>query len=985
MLPRSFFLSFFAFCLCISIPSFVFAQDASKPTSIISSSTTTYRVLPTPSVATLGIPQTPSDDQPYRGRNCPGYRALNVSESSNGVIATLALRGPACYAYGNDYSHLLLNVSYDTVDRIHVSISDLEGKQFRFTNRSDVWDAPLYHDLTHPSNRSYSFLYNADPFEFWVVRTTDGEVLFDTRGHSLIFQDQYIELTTNMVENYNLYGLAETVHGLRLGNNLTRTFWANGDPSPLDSNAYGTHPFYLEQRYSPERNDSSVNQTEYHSSSHGVLMLTANGMEVLLRPNYLQYRMIGGVVDLYIYVGGSDDPKKTVSQFVKSIGTPSMQQYWTLGFHISRWGYSNVSDILDVRKGFSDFQIPVDTFWNDIDYMYMYRDFTMDPISYSKGNMVDFFKTIESTHQHYVPMIDAAIYAANPNNRSDDSYYPYYKGIEDDIFIKNPNGSIYVGNVWPGYTVFPDFTNPASSTYWKDCLFNLTQDFGANSSELPTFTGLWIDMNEPTSFCVGSCGSGHLDENPVHVAFVLEGETNNVVYSYPEGFNITNVTEYSAIYMSSLSQYHATATSTMEKVKGSPTPLNSKPEHNFNNPPYALTIEQGNGDLANEGLSTNATYHDGTVRYNLFNIYGYGMAKATYDALASIYENKRPFILSRSTFLSSGRYAAHWLGDNYSLWSNMFFSIPGMLTFNMVGLPMVGADACGFMGNTDEDLCSRWMAMAAFSPFFRNHNSLGSISQEPYRWESVAESSRRAMSIRYSLLPYWYTLMKDAHSDGFPMLRALFLEFPNEQNLAAVDRQFMVGDALLITPVLEPNVSHVQGVFPGNNGTKWYDWYNHTVIERQYGENVTLYAPLEHINVAIRGGKIIPLQVPSLTTYETRQNPFNLLVALDSNEFSEGTIYIDDGESITQNSTLITELHCNSNKLSVSSVGDYHVQPPLANVTVLGLSQAPSRVLMQNTEIHTFTYVNATKELVITNLDNYTMNGAFSTNWTISW
>ena len=130
-------------------------------------------------------------------------------------------------------------------------------------------------------------------------------------------------------------------------------------------------------------------------------------------------------------------------------------------------------------------------------------------------------------------------------------------------------------------------------------------------------------------------------------------------------------------------------------------------------------------------------------------------SRATHNALSSIQLGKRPFIIARSTFPSSGKWTGHWLGDNYSKWSYMRASLPGVLQFQLFGIPMVGSDVCGFQGNTDEELCNRWMMLGAFLPFFRNHNQRGALSQEPFRWDSVANASRTAIGIRYSLLPYW--------------------------------------------------------------------------------------------------------------------------------------------------------------------------------------------------------------------------------------
>jgi len=170
---------------------------------------------------------------------------------------------------------------------------------------------------------------------------------------------------------------------------------------------------------------------------------------------------------------------------------------------------------------------------------------------------------------------------------------------------------------------------------------------------------------------------------------------------------------------------------------------------------------------------------------------------------------------------------------------------------------MIGPDTCGFDGNTDEELCNRWMQLSAFFPFYRNHNMLGAIPQEAYRWASVAEASRVAMAIRYSLLPYWYTLFYHASRVGGPTIRPLFYEFPDDPTLADADHQFLVGPGVLVTPVTSQGATTVDGVFPGTE--VWYDWYTHEA--REPSGNVTLDAPLGFIPVHVRAGYIIPIQV----------------------------------------------------------------------------------------------------------------------------
>lgn len=332
------------------------------------------------------------------------------------------------------------------------------------------------------------------------------------------------------------------------------------------------------------------------------------------------------------------------------------------------------------------------------------------------------------------------------------------------------------------------------------------------------------------------------------------------------------------------------------------------------------------------------------------------------------------------------RYAGHWGGDNYSQWRYMFFSIPQALSFSIFGIPMFGVDTCGFAGQSDSELCSRWMQLSAFFPFYRNHNTLAANSQEAYVWSDVIEASKTAMQIRYSLLPYLYTLFYTAHTQGTTVMRALAWEFPSDPSLAAADRQFLLGPSILVTPVLEPQASTVNGVFPGiSQGTVWYDWYTQSAVKAAAGQNVTIAAPLGHIPVYVRGGSVLPLQEPGYTTSDSRKNPFNIIAALSSNGTARGSLYLDDGESISPFATRTVELKVAKNALYASGKGSYQDSNALANVTVLGVSKAPSKVRFNGRAIDSFKY-NATRQvLAVTQLNRCTSGGVWNHDFTLSW
>jgi alpha-glucosidase len=106
-----------------------------------------------------------------------------------------------------------------------------------------------------------------------------------------------------------------------------------------------------------------------------------------------------------------------------------------------------------------------ETIWLDIDYMDQYRDFTLDPVTFPPSGVKEFFDWLHSNDQHFVPIVDAAIYIPNPNNASD-AYDTYTRGNESGSFLMNPDGSQYIGAVWPGYTVFPDLLSKNAFSWW---------------------------------------------------------------------------------------------------------------------------------------------------------------------------------------------------------------------------------------------------------------------------------------------------------------------------------------------------------------------------------------------------------------------------------------------------------------------------------------------------------------------------------------
>nr|XP_060642833.1 lysosomal alpha-glucosidase-like [Anolis sagrei ordinatus] len=396
----------------------------------------------------------------------------------------------------------------------------------------------------------------------------------------------------------------------------------------------------------------------------------------------------------------------------------------------------------------------------------------------------------------------------------------------------------------------------------------------------------------------------------------------------------------------------------------------------LDNPPYVPAVL--GGFLSAKTICTSARQST-SAHYNLHNLYGLMEAKATASALIKL-RAKRPFIISRSTFPSQGKYSGHWLGDNRSTWKDMAWSIPGMLSFSLFGIPLVGADICGFSGSTSEELCTRWMQLGAFYPFSRNHNTQDEKAQDPPAFSPAARTAmKEALEIRYSLLPYLYSLFHRAHLQGDTVARPLLFEFPKDVATYSIDKQFLWGRGLLVTPVLDPGVDWVIGYFPRG---LWYDYYTGSLVNSS-GENLKMAAPLDHINLHIREGTILPTQNPGCCTSVSRGNPMRLIAALSQNANAWGDLYWDDGESldafakgdysylvfnVTQNTFTSAVLH--------SSVETTHVAIDV--LTVYGVREEP-KIVTVNGKVWPFSYL--TNQVLTMNDLQLNLSQGFSIQW----
>uniref|UniRef100_A0A674BIW6 Maltase n=1 Tax=Salmo trutta TaxID=8032 RepID=A0A674BIW6_SALTR len=552
----------------------------------------------------------------------------------------------------NNNNIVVSTFKYDTVKQVTKAavIFDPTNKRFEVPVPLNVPSTPE----TDETKRLYIVHVKKQPFGIQVIRKSTGTLIWDSALPGFTFSDLFIQVSTRLSSDY-VYGFGETEHA-SYKHDLNYHTWGmftKDQPPGYKMNGYGVHPFYM--------------GLETTADAHGVLLLNSNAMDVTFQPTpALTYRTLGGILDFYIVMGPT--PELVVEEYTALIGRPVLPAYWSLGFQLCRYGYANDTEIADLYREMRAAGIPYDVQYADVDYMERQLDFVLDSQFQGLPALVDHMR---GEGMRFIFILDPAI-GANETT----PYSAFDRGVEDDVFIKWPkelSNDIVWGKVWPdfpgvvvnesvdwdtqveiyrSFAAFPDFFMNRTATWWHREI----SDFYTKTMK---FDGLWIDMNEPSSFVHGTVGEKCLGPP---------------VYDNPP-------------YMPPLESRH----------------------RGLNHKTLCMNSQQH--------LS------DGTPvkHYDVHNLYGWSHTKPTYDALLSV-TGKRGIVVTRSTYPSSGKWAGHWLGDNNSSWDQLYKSIIGMMEFSLFGFSYTGADICGFFNPAQYEMCLRWTQLGAFYPYSRNHN-----------------------------------------------------------------------------------------------------------------------------------------------------------------------------------------------------------------------------------------------------------------------
>jgi alpha-glucosidase len=525
-------------------------------------------------------------------------------------------------------------------------------------------------------------------------------------------------------------------------------------------------------------------------------------------PDAYSFGSEGGPLDYYVIYG--PDAKQVLVGYVWLTGPTPLPPLWALGFQQSRFSYHPESQVRAIADRFRADKIPIDAIYLDIDFQDHHRPFTVDTIQFPHFSQM--VADLKKQDIHVVAITDLHI-AQLPHA----GYGPFDSGTAGDHFVKNSDGTTFVGEVWPGSSVFPDFTQKATREWWGSLYTQFVHD---------GVSGFWNDMNEPS------------------------------VFDSPN--------------------------------KTMPDDV----QHRIQEP----------------GFLSRTTNH-----LEIHNVYGMENSRATYEGLLKLSPNERPFVLTRASYAGGQRFAVTWTGDNSSTWNHLRLTTPMLLNLGLSGFGMSGADVGGFIGSPGPELLTKWIELGAFQPIDRDHASDTSANQEIWVHGPEQEAIRRRyIEERYKLLPYLYTMVEELSRTGAPVVRPLFMEFPDatkDKHPLDLDagNEFLLGRDLLIAPATYPEKPDAYTV-----ALPSVDWYNYWTGEKVtegvwsdglpklndpglIGRKILIKPQLDVLPVFVREGSIIPMQPLVQSTSEIPNGPLTLRVYPGQN--CNGSLYLDDGSS----------------------------------------------------------------------------------------
>ena len=337
------------------------------------------------------------------------------------------------------------------------------------------------------------------------------------------------------------------------------------------------------------------------------------------------------------------------------------------------------------------------------------------------------------------------------------------------------------------------------------------------------------------------------------------------------------------------------------------------------------------------------------------------MAKAAKDAINCYDATVRPYLVNRAGFAGIQRYAQTWAGDNYTSWTNVKYNIPTILGMGLSGVANQGCDIGGFDGPLPEpELFVRWVQNGIFQPRFSIHscNNDNTVT-EPWTYPAYTKYIRAAIQLRYSLVPYLYSLLYEASTKGSPIMRPLVYEFQDDPQVAEESFEFMLGASLLVANVVDKGQTAKSVYLPA--GVDWLD-----LKTSQYytgGQTITIPVDLGSIPMFLKAGSIVPQSKGLMNLHNDVIDKLDVLI--EPSRDAEFVVYEDDGvtnnyrQGETLETTIKTTATADGVVIDFSRVGQYQTQVKTMALAVCCPKIAPLSVDLADQSLPR--YLNAAK------------------------
>lgn len=276
------------------------------------------------------------------------------------------------------------------------------------------------------------------------------------------------------------------------------------------------------------------------------------------------------------------------------------------------------------------------------------------------------------------------------------------------------------------------------------------------------------------------------------------------------------------------------------------------------------------------------------------NLYGFLMARSSYESFKKYGGNKRPFVMTRSAFAGVQRYATVWSGDNQAKDEHILLGVLLNNQMSLSGIPFVGPDLGGYIGDGNKELYRRWVEVGVFSPYLRNHREQFAAANEPWSYGEDNELiSQSYIGFRYQMMPYLYSKFHETSQNGMPISKALCVDYPFDSNIYNVNyqHQFLFGDAFLIAPVMGKD-KQKKIYFPEG---QFYNIFTDEKIEGNQEKQMELDP--YHLPIFAKASSIIPLQNVTQSTKEKPNDTLQLHI-YNGNKTNIFSYYEDDGETL---------------------------------------------------------------------------------------